>query len=69
MRPRRQIRTLPSTFTSNWMGHAMTYMLGLDLGTTYTAAAVWRDGSAEMVALGTHSHVIPSVVHLRDDGT
>ncbi len=47
----------------------MTYMLGLDLGTTYTAAAVWRDGSAEMVALGTHSHVIPSVVHLRDDGT
>jgi molecular chaperone DnaK len=47
----------------------MTYMLGLDLGTTYTAAAVWRDGSAEMVALGTHSQVIPSVVHLRADGT
>ena len=69
MRSRRQIRTLPCTFTSNGMGHAMTYMLGLDLGTTYTAAAVWRDGSAEMVALGTHSHVIPSVVHLRDDGT
>ena len=69
MRPRRQIRTLPCTFTSNWMGHAMTYMLGLDLGTTYTAAAVWRDGSAEMVALGTHSQVIPSVVHLRADGT
>ena len=69
MRSRRQIRTLPFTLTSNGMGHAMTYMLGLDLGTTYTAAAVWRDGSAEMVALGTHSHVIPSVVHLRDDGT
>ncbi len=69
MRPRRQIRTLPCTFTNNWMGHAMTYMLGLDLGTTYTAAAVWRDGSAEMVSLGTHSQVIPSVVHLRADGT
>ena len=23
----------------------MTYALGLDLGTTYTAAAVWRDDS------------------------
>jgi molecular chaperone DnaK (HSP70) len=47
----------------------MTYALGLDLGTTYTAAAIWRDGTVDMVGLGTHSHVIPSVVHLREDGT
>src|SRR5215207_10204186 len=46
----------------------MTYALGIDLGTTYTAAAIWRAGSVEIVGLGTHSHVIPSVAHLRDDG-
>ena len=46
----------------------MAFALGFDLGTTYTAAAVWRRGAAEMVGLGTHGHVIPSVVHLRSDG-
>lgn len=51
------------------MGNEMTYTLGVDLGTTYTAAAVWRSEVVEMVPLGTHSNVIPSVVHLRDDGT
>ncbi len=51
------------------MGIEMTYMLGVDLGTTYTAAAVWRSEVVEMVPLGTHSNVIPSVVHLRDDAT
>ncbi len=29
-----------------------TYGLGVDLGTTCTAAAVWRDGRAETVPLG-----------------
>ncbi|MEM9513740.1 MAG: Hsp70 family protein, partial [Actinomycetota bacterium] len=45
----------------------MTYYLGIDLGTTYTAAATWRDGTARIVDLGTRSPVIPSVVFLRDD--
>jgi molecular chaperone DnaK len=44
------------------------YQLGVDLGTTYTAAAVIRDGRAEVATLGTRSLEIPSVVLLRDDG-
>ena len=46
----------------------MGYSLGFDLGTTFTAAAVLRDGRAEMVSLGNHAVTIPSVVFLRDDG-
>ncbi|HEV7759659.1 MAG TPA: Hsp70 family protein, partial [Acidimicrobiales bacterium] len=46
----------------------MGYQLGVDLGTTYTAAAVIRDGQAEVATLGTRSLEIPSVVYLRDDG-
>jgi molecular chaperone DnaK len=45
------------------------YALGVDLGTTYTAAAVWRDGRAEVASLGSRSAAIPSVVLLRDDET
>ena len=46
----------------------MGYQLGVDLGTTYTAAAVIRDGHAEVATLGTRTLEIPSVVLLRDDG-
>ncbi|MEU4422837.1 Hsp70 family protein, partial [Actinoplanes sp. NPDC024001] len=45
------------------------YALGIDLGTTFTAAATWRDGHAEIVPLGSRSAAIPSVVLLRDDET
>lgn len=45
------------------------YVLGVDLGTTYSAAAVWRDGRAEIASLGSRSAAIPSVVLLRDDET
>ena len=45
------------------------YAVGIDIGTTYTAAAVWRDGRAEIVPLGSHSAAIPSAVFLRSDGT
>ncbi|MFI7673629.1 Hsp70 family protein [Actinophytocola sp. NPDC049390] len=45
------------------------YALGIDLGTTYTAAAVWRDGRAEIVSLGDRTAAIPSVVLLRQDET
>jgi actin-like ATPase involved in cell morphogenesis len=44
-----------------------TYGLGVDLGTTYTAAALWRGGRAECVPLGTTSLSVPSVLFLRDD--
>lgn len=45
------------------------YALGIDLGTTFTAAAVWRDGRVETVSLGGRSAAIPSVVLLRQDET
>jgi actin-like ATPase involved in cell morphogenesis len=45
------------------------YALGIDLGTTFTAVATWRDGHAEIVPLGSRSAAIPSVVLLRDDET
>lgn len=47
----------------------MTYALGVDIGTSYTAAAVWEAGRVDMLQLGTRSASIPSVVLLRDDGT
>lgn len=42
--------------------------MGVDVGTTFTAAAVWRGGRVEVVPLGNHAAAIPSLVFLRDDG-
>ncbi|WP_439380629.1 Hsp70 family protein [Amycolatopsis lexingtonensis] len=47
----------------------MGYGLGIDLGTTFTAAAVDRAGHVEMVSLGDRTAAIPSVVLLRADGS
>ena len=47
----------------------MTYQVGIDLGTTYTAAAVHRKGRAMIFSLGSRGATIPSVVLLREDGT
>ncbi|MEM9034291.1 MAG: Hsp70 family protein [Actinomycetota bacterium] len=46
----------------------MAYELGVDLGTTFTAAALHRDGEVEVVELGGRAATIPSVVYVRDDG-
>jgi actin-like ATPase involved in cell morphogenesis len=46
----------------------MTYALGVDLGTTYTAAAIARKGRAEMAALGYRATSVPTVVLLTTDG-
>ena len=46
----------------------MNYRLGVDLGTTYTAAAVGVDGRAEMLGLGIRAMQVPSVVYLLPDG-
>jgi molecular chaperone DnaK len=46
----------------------MTYQLGVDLGTTFTAAAVAKGGRAEIIELGTRSGLMPSVVWLAADG-
>ncbi len=45
----------------------MSYVVGVDLGTTFTAAAVWRDGFAQIASLGSRGAAIPSVVLLRGD--
>ncbi len=45
------------------------YALGIDLGTTFTAAATWRNGHAEIASLGSRASAIPSVVLLREDET
>jgi molecular chaperone DnaK len=46
----------------------MSYHLGVDLGTTFTAAAIARDGRAEPVTLGSRSVAVPSVAYLAADG-
>lgn len=46
----------------------MSYYLGVDLGTTYTAAAIEREGTVEALTLGNRTASVPSVVFLRDDG-
>ncbi len=47
----------------------MTYSLGVDLGTTFVAAAVSRQSAAEMVTLSGQTVVAPALVYLRDDDT
>ncbi len=47
----------------------MSYQVGIDLGTTYTAAAVHRDEKASIFSLGGRAAAIPSVVLLREDET
>ena len=50
----------------------MTYLLGIDVGTTRTAAAIsragGRPGDIEVVNLGDRSSAVPSVLFLGDDG-
>ena len=48
----------------------MSYALGIDLGTTFSAAAVMRaDGVVELVNLGGRSAAMASVIVPRGDGT
>jgi len=47
----------------------MTYSLGIDLGTTFTSAAVHEGDRSSIVELSDRSSTIPSVVFLADDGT
>lgn len=45
----------------------MGYVLGIDLGTSRTAAAVFRNGRADVVPLSDHAATMPSMVFVRDD--
>jgi molecular chaperone DnaK len=44
------------------------YHLGVDLGTTFVAAALATDTGIEMFTLGDRTVVTPAVVYLREDG-
>ena len=44
------------------------YVLGVDLGTTFSAAAIARRSRAEIVSLGHVTAVVPSVILVRADG-
>jgi molecular chaperone DnaK len=48
----------------------MSYRVGIDFGSTFTAAAVHRDGeqAAELVPLGDNRASVPSVVFVASDG-
>ena len=45
-----------------------SYALGVDLGTTYSAAAIARGSQAQPLSLGVDAAQIPSVVLIREDG-
>jgi molecular chaperone DnaK len=46
----------------------MGYRLGVDLGTTFTAAAMRNGGPPTMLGLGNRALQIPSVLYLQEDG-
>jgi molecular chaperone DnaK len=46
----------------------MTYRLGVDLGTTFTAAAVANGGPPTMLGLGNRALQVPSVLYLPSEG-
>ncbi len=47
----------------------MGYSLGVDLGTTFVAAAIASTSRLEMFTLGDRSVVTPAAVYVREDGT
>jgi molecular chaperone DnaK (HSP70) len=50
------------------LGDAVGYSLGVDLGTTFVAAAISAADRVKMVILGDYAVVIPAAVYLREDG-
>ncbi|MET0145367.1 MAG: Hsp70 family protein, partial [Ilumatobacteraceae bacterium] len=40
----------------------MAYSLGVDVGTTFTAAALWRDERVELLSLEAHRVTVPTVI-------
>ena len=55
--------------TANGRVSVLPYLLSVDLGTTFSAAAISENGRVEIIPLGSQTSTIPSVVALRDDGT
>lgn len=51
------------------VGSQVTYALGIDIGTSFSAAAVARGGRADMATLGHDSVLMPSLVFVQADGS
>ncbi|WP_426566791.1 Hsp70 family protein [Angustibacter sp. McL0619] len=47
----------------------MSFGLGIDVGTTFTAAATWQDGRASVLPLAQRSDAVPTVVYVPAQGT
>ena len=47
----------------------MSYQVGVDLGATFTAAAMCRAGRAEVVTFGPRAAFLPSVAYVHPDGS
>jgi hypothetical protein len=50
-------------------GTAMSYQVGVDLGATFTAAAMCRAGRADVVTFGPRAAFLPSVAYVNPDGS
>ena len=44
-------------------------IVGIDLGTTHSLVAIWRDGRAELIPNAHGDTLTPSVVGVADDGS
>ena len=44
-------------------------IIGIDLGTTNSLVAIWRDGKASIIPNALGEHLTPSCVSIDDDGT
>ncbi|MEM9800980.1 MAG: Fe-S protein assembly chaperone HscA [Planctomycetota bacterium] len=44
-------------------------VIGIDLGTTNSLPAIWKDGRPEILEVEGEPALIPSVVHVQEDGT
>ena len=44
-------------------------IIGIDLGTTNSLVAIWRDGKAAIIPNALGEHLTPSCVSIDDDGT
>ena len=51
-----------------WEGAEVGYRVGIDVGTTFTAAAIHRDGTAKIFPLSEQRIVAPTMVAHDDDG-
>ena len=47
----------------------MSYALGLDFGTTFTAAAIHRNGVVQVATLGNRAGAVPAAVFVRPEGS